>query len=423
MKKLLSLSVVLVLLLGILAACNPTAVEEHEHLWIKGKCFICGIECEHDFSEKTGFCSICGIACTHEGGHDADAVCYTCGQFTYHDYVDGVCTTCGATTNTAYDVPEAYKEECDEQGTVIEGFVYHTQNYSYVELFETELVGVTKKCNIYLPYGYNEETQYNFIYLLHGQGEDEGYWFVWEDLYGYANYTTNVFDWMIKNGDVEPFIAVACNIHTDLENYDDPSLVDPDNVLAERNADDDFIQGNANGFKFYEMVYYNEIRDLAKQLEAVYATYADANGDGEISDEELTDSKNHRAMAGFSVGANISTCSALQAYDFIGFFGAFSGGFSAKYTDVLLEFAETMEAEGNSVYLFVSAEEKTEGIEESRELYEVLTEKGTFWVKEETLKFLDIKGGKHTYPWFMSGLYNALHFFFLEDPSTGNVNG
>lgn len=426
MKKIVSLTVVFALLLNALFGCDAATADAHEHRYVDGVCILCGLECEHDFSEKTGFCSICFAKCKHEAGHGADCICYSCGQYAYHDYVNGVCVYCGATTNIAYDAPEEYKEVCDEQGTVVP-YTYHTQNYSYAATFDTELVGVTKNCYVYLPYGYDETEQYNVIYLLHGQLETAEFWLVEEDHFGIPNYTTNVFDWMIKNGDVEPFIAVTPDIHTDYENYDDPSLVDEECVLAERNDDEEFIKmHNAgienNEIKLYETVYYRELKDLARQVESTYSTYADADGDGSISDEELIASRNHRGLGGFSVGANITLMSGVvSAYDFIGFFGCFSGA-SIKYKNILLNAGEEIDAAGYSVYLFLETEELTDGSEEIRELYRELVANSDFYVEEQTIKFLDIKSGTHNYKAYMGALYSALHFFFLEDPATGDAN-
>lgn len=420
-----------ILFAGLLTGCTPTEAEAHEHFFSEGVCVYCGLVCEHDFSNGTGKCSICNLKCPHAEGHDENGICPICGKYAYHDYVDGVCITCGATTNITYYVPEEYKVPCDEQGTVV-SYTYHTQNYSYVELFGTELVDVTKRCNVYLPYGYDETEQYNVIYLLHGSIEDENYWLVdTATASGFEIYTTNVFDWLIKNGDVDPFIAVTPDIHTDLEDYDDPSLVDPDKVLAERNADDEYIQqsqaGNPNNdFKFYEMVYYKELRDLATQAEATYAPCVDTDKDGQISDAELIASRNSRALAGFSVGGNITTSSGvLSGYDFIGFFGTFSGGFSDKYEEALLAVAEEIREAGYSIYLFAELEEGADGDgSETRALYQELIEKSDgFFLAEKTLKLLEIKGGMHDYPSYIVALYNALHFFFSEDPSVVNVNG
>lgn len=423
MKRSVILSIVFLLLLSVLVGCSSSTAEAHEHLWVKGKCFICGIECEHDFSEKTGFCSVCGIACAHEGGHDSEGVCAVCGQTTYHDYRNGVCTVCGATTNISYSVPESYQGECEEKGTIV-SFTYHTLNYSYAATFDTELVGVTKECYIYLPYGYNEETQYNIIYLLHGQVDTAEYWLVQEEYAGnIPNYTANVLDHMIRNKDIEPVIVVTPDIHTDYEDYDDPTLVEEEWVLAERNDDIEFISKHATGvenneIKFYETVYYREIKDMARQIESVYSTYAG----GDVSDAGLTASRAHRAVGGFSVGGNISLVSIFSgAYDFIGFYGSYSGA-SLKYKDYLLNAVEEIESSGYSIYLFLSTEEKTDGSEEIRELYRELTEADEFYAAEKAVKLLDIRGGTHEYPSFMAALYNSLHFFFLEDPSSGNVN-
>src|SRR5690554_3439906 len=66
---------------------------------------------------------------------------------------------------------------------------------------------IIKKCNLYLPAGYDEQdkdTKYNVLYLLHGVGGNRYEW-----LYGSGqvdgNFVIcNIFDNLIANGDIEP---------------------------------------------------------------------------------------------------------------------------------------------------------------------------------------------------------------------------
>src|SRR5690554_7222219 len=62
---------------------------------------------------------------------------------------------------------------------------------------------IEKKCNVYLPAGYDEndqERKYNVLYLLHGIGGNRNEW-----LNGGVR---NILDNLIANGEIEPLIVV-----------------------------------------------------------------------------------------------------------------------------------------------------------------------------------------------------------------------
>lgn len=99
--------------------------------------------------------------------------------------------------NEIWAVPDKYDvSECVNKGS-IEEFTYPTKAYA------TDMREVTKRALVYLPYGYNEDLQYNILYLLHGTGEDENYWF---DKF---SYNKTMVDNMIYYGDIKPLIIVT----------------------------------------------------------------------------------------------------------------------------------------------------------------------------------------------------------------------
>ena len=61
---------------------------------------------------------------------------------------------------------------------------------------------------VYIPYGYDPSKGYNVVYLMHGIGDEEGYWLgagpyaEGGEKYNRetAKYTTSVFDNMIADG-------------------------------------------------------------------------------------------------------------------------------------------------------------------------------------------------------------------------------
>lgn len=181
-------------------------------------------------------------------------------------------------------VPNIYDgKECSESGTV-EKVTYKTKAYA------TDLREVEKSAYVYLPYGYDEQKQYDILYLMHGTGDDEAYWLKEN------SYNKTMVDNLIYYGDIEPMIIVTPTFYTENDCADN-------------------LDELTYSFK-------DELRyDLMPFIESKYSTYA------ESADEEgFTASRNHRAFAGLSRGAVTMYHSAMCAsLDYFSWFGAFSG--------------------------------------------------------------------------------------------------
>lgn len=185
-------------------------------------------------------------------------------------------------------IPVKYiTQRFDECGT-IEQISYTTYDY-FGDGSE-----MTKPANVYLPYGYNEETKYNVLYLMHGIGGDEDEW----GMTGVTSKVKIMMDNLIYNGDIEPFIVVTPNGRSGA----------------------DYANTNSDYNSFYE--FGKELRnDLIPYIESHYSTYGQYDENG----YDLSATREHRAMAGLSMGGmqtiNIGMCECL---DIIGYFGAFS---------------------------------------------------------------------------------------------------
>ncbi len=143
---------------------------------------------------------------------------------------------------------------------------------------------ITKKCNVYLPAGYdknNKSTKYDVIYLLHGVG---GSSYEWLSSNGKAdgNYIIcNIFDNLIEKGDINPVIVVF-----------------PEGRSAHDWRDTSFNPAGTNLLGFYYFDY--ELRhDLIPFIEGTYHTYADIS---DTSKEGIAYNRLHRALAGLSMG-------------------------------------------------------------------------------------------------------------------------
>lgn len=167
-------------------------------------------------------------------------------------------------------IPEEYFGTASEQGT-LERLEYQTwESMSY----EDQTTQLTKTAYVYLPYGYSEERSYNVLYLMHGGWSDETTYLGTPEN---PHELKNVLDHAIQEGRAAPVIVVC-------PTYNNTSPKDSgDYGLALRLTDN----------------YHNElIHDLIPAVEGKYSTYAKGT-----SRQELTESRSHRAFAGFSMGS------------------------------------------------------------------------------------------------------------------------
>ncbi len=186
-------------------------------------------------------------------------------------------------------IPEEYLTKRTDSFGTIEQISYPTYDY-----FGDSSVEITKSAFVYLPYNYDASKQYNVLYLMHGIGGTEREW-------GMVDENSRVkimMDNLIYNGEIEPFIIVTPNGRSSVK----------------------FADASSDYNSFY--IFGKELRnDLIPYIDSHYSTYAkyDANG------YDLTAARDHRAMAGLSMGGmqtiNIGLCESL---DIISAFGAFS---------------------------------------------------------------------------------------------------
>ncbi len=153
---------------------------------------------------------------------------------------------------------------------------------------------ITKLAMGYLPHDYDESKTYPVLYLMHGIGGNEREWGMVNNM----SVVACILDNMIANGEMEPCIVVTPN----------------------GRSYKDFANTGGDHNSFY--VFGQELRnDLIPYIESTYSTYAK----GDVSPEGLAASRDHRAMAGLSMGGmqtlNIGLCECL---DIISYFGAFS---------------------------------------------------------------------------------------------------
>ena len=193
-------------------------------------------------------------------------------------------------------LPAAYKKTMQEGGGTVEKITYPSSDYT------GDGAEVTKKALVYLPAGYSEDRQYDLLVLCHGIGGTENEW-------GFLNPNCvgkNTVDHLIAEGEIRPLIIVMPNGRSTAD-FGNTSF---DNMQS-----------------FY--TFGREIRnDLLPWMDAHYATY------GAASPDDLTAARDHRWMAGLSMGGmqtiNIGLCECLDLFSAFGAFSAAPTSYSAS---------------------------------------------------------------------------------------------
>lgn len=242
---------------------------------------------------------------------------------------------------------------------------------------------ITKNAYVYLPYGYDEAKSYNVLYLMHGIGGNEMEW-------GMVDNNSRVkimMDNLIYNGEIEPFIIVAPNGRSSA----------------------DFANTSSDHNSFY--VFGQELRnDLIPYIDKNFATYGDYDENG----YDMTASRDHRSMAGLSMGGmqtiNIGLCDSL---DLISSFGAFS---AAPTTNPASQIATSLQNFPDyGIHYFYNICGLQDGIAIASSFAAVnsltsLTDKLT----DDNFTWQEVKGGHDFNIWYL-GFYNFTRVAFLAD--------
>lgn len=154
--------------------------------------------------------------------------------------------------------------------------------------YESKTVGTTRKMQVYTPPGYSADKKYPVLYLLHGIGGDETEWqrFATPDV---------LLDNLIADGKAVPMIIVMPNGRAQK------------NDRAEGN-----VYAAAPAFAAFER---DLLDDVIPAIESRYSTYTD---------------REHRALAGLSMGGGQSLNFGLGHLDTFAWVGGFSSAPNTK---------------------------------------------------------------------------------------------
>ena len=164
--------------------------------------------------------------------------------------------------------------------------------------YDSKTVGTTRKMQVYTPPGYTEEKKYPVLYLLHGIGGDETEW------QRFARPGV-LLDNLIADGKAVPMIIVM-----------------PNGRAQKNDRAEGDVFATAPAFAKFER---DLLDDVIPAIESRYSTYTD---------------REHRALAGLSMGGGQSLNFGLAHLDTFGWVGGFSSAPNTKQPAELLSDAE-----------------------------------------------------------------------------------
>lgn len=180
--------------------------------------------------------------------------------------------------------------------------------------YESKSVGTTRKMQVYTPPGYSKDKKYPVLYLLHGIGGDETEWqrFAAPDV---------LLDNLIADGKAVPMIVVLPN------------------GRAQKNdrAEGDVFR-SAPAFAAFEQ---DLLKDVIPTIESRYSVEGD---------------REHRALAGLSMGGGQSLNFGLAHLDTFAWVGAFSAAPNTRPAKELVPYPAA--AGGKLKLLFLSCGKK-----------------------------------------------------------------
>jgi len=157
-------------------------------------------------------------------------------------------------------------------------------------------VGTTRRALIYSPPGYSRKNKYPVLYLLHGIGGDEKEWLN-------GGHPQVILDNLYAAGKLQPMIVVMPNGRAMKDDRATGNIMAPDKVQAFATFEQDLL------------------KDLIPYIQKHYPVYTD---------------REHRAIAGLSMGGGQSLNFGLGNLDKFAWIGGFSSAPNTKTPEALL---------------------------------------------------------------------------------------
>ena len=229
--------------------------------------------------------------------------------------------------------------------------------------YPSATVGTTRRTLIYTPPGYSRKKRYPVLYLLHGIGGDEKEWLN-------GGKPQLILDNLYAEHKLEPFIVVLPNGRAMKDDRATGNIMAADKVQAFANFEKDLLH------------------DLIPYIEKHYPVYTD---------------REHRAIAGLSMGGGQSLNFGLGNLDQFAWIGAFSAAPNTKRPEDLVPDPERTR---NALkLLYISCGDHDGLLTFSRRTHEYLTEK-------KVPHIYYIEPGVHDFKVWKNGLYMFSQLLF-----------
>ena len=157
--------------------------------------------------------------------------------------------------------------------------------------YDSKTLGTRRQMRVYTPPGYSSDHKYPVLYLLHGIGANSGQW-----LEGCR--AGNVLDNLLADGRIEPMVMVFPNCDANITVAHPTSSARPG------------AGGRRGGFEGYGAPFEKDLlQDIIPYIESHYSVFGD---------------RQHRALAGLSMGGGQSLNIGLSHLETFAYVGGFS---------------------------------------------------------------------------------------------------
>jgi len=229
--------------------------------------------------------------------------------------------------------------------------------------YVSKTVGTTRRAIIYTPPGYSKKKKYPVLYLLHGIGGDEKEWLN-------GGKPQVILDNLYAENKIEPLIVVMPNGRAMKDDRAGGNIFDSTKVQAFATFENDLLN------------------DLIPFIEKKYSVLPD---------------REHRAIAGLSMGGGQSLNFGLGNLDKFAWVGGFSSAPNTKRPEELIPDPEA--AKNKLKLLWISCGDNDGLITFSKRTHDYLYEKGVQHIYY-------IESGGHDFKVWKNGLYMFSQFLF-----------
>jgi enterochelin esterase-like enzyme len=229
--------------------------------------------------------------------------------------------------------------------------------------YDSKTVGNKRRAIVYTPPGYSKSKQYPVLYLLHGIGGDEKEWLN-------GGKPQIILDNLYAEGKLEPMIVIMPNGRA---------------MKDDRAIGNIFDSAKVQAFATFEK---DLLNDLIPYVESSFPALKD---------------REHRAIAGLSMGGGQSLNFGLSNLDKFAWVGGFSSAPNTKKPEELVP--DPAEAKKKLKLLFISCGESDGLLSFSKRTHEYLVDKGVPHIYY-------IEPGVHDFKVWKNGLYMFSQFLF-----------